>query len=299
MSSNTPLAGLIIRTAHVRQRGLGYIYAADPKKEQQEIPHAITFRYKDGLFTQGSANFDALSLAVIAKPEVGLVAVSGAGYYSAIMSSGTLTGDIIADASPPPPNPRTGGIRGVTEVGGRAYAAGLRGIAYMFNDDRKWLRIDEGLPDTFNIQAIHGFNEQEVYAVGREGEMWQSDGRSWTRRELPTSVTLTTVRCATNGLVYVAGHGGVLLVGRGDSWLLVDQTATKEIIWDTEWFKDNLYVSTMSNLFRLAGADLESVDFGKDTPKSFYQLSSADGEMWVNGEFDIMSFDGIKWTRIV
>jgi hypothetical protein len=99
--------------------------------------------------------------------------------------------------------------------------------------------------------------------------------------------------------VYVAGHDGVLLIGRSDTWHVVDQIATRDIIWDTDWFKDHLYVSTMSNLYRLAGTDLEPVDFGEDRPRSCYQLSSVDAELWSNGEFDLMSFDGIKWTRIV
>lgn len=299
MASKSPLSGLIIRAAQIRQRGLGYIYAADPKQEAQDIPHAVTFRYKDGIFIKGAANFDAHSLAVIAKPEVGLVAISGAGYYSAVMASGTRTGDIVADALPPPLAPRTGGLRRVAAIEGRAFAAGLRGIVYRFDDERRWVRIDDGLPYGFNIQAIHGFSETEVYAAGREGAMWQYDGRRWIERDSPTSATLTTIKCASDGFAYVAGHGGVLLRGRGDSWNAIEQSATDEIIWGLEWYADHLYVSTMTGVFRLEGANLEPVDFGDDKPKTSYQLSAADGELWSSGEFDLMSFDGTKWSRIV
>ena len=86
--TSLPLKGLIMRTAVARLPGLGYIYAADPKKEAEEIPHAITFKYKDGTFTRGEANYDAHSLTLVSQPEFGLIAVSGAGYYSAIMSVG-------------------------------------------------------------------------------------------------------------------------------------------------------------------------------------------------------------------
>ncbi|WLH10166.1 hypothetical protein PSH58_14705 [Pseudomonas hefeiensis] len=296
---DTPLKGLIMRTAVVRLPGLGYIYAADPKKEADEIPHAITFKYKDGTFTRGEANYDAHSLAVVSQPELGLISISGVGYYSAIMASGTTTGDIFDDSTPAPQEPRTGGIRAVAAINGKAFAVGLRGMVYRFDGPKRWVRVDDGLPKTFNVQAIHGFSDTEIYAVGRDGAIWLFDGRHWRPCESPTSVTLTSVRCAPDGAVYIAGHHGVLLQGRKDMWSVIDQTVVSDNIWDLEWFIDALYVSTMSNVYRLKQSQLEPVNFGDDPPASCYQLSAGTDVMWSNGEFDLMSFDGVEWTRIV
>lgn len=296
---DTPLNGLIMRTAMVRLPGLGYIYAADPKKEADEIQHAITFKYKDGTFIRGEANYDAHSLAIVSQPELGLIAVSGSGYYSAIMASGTSTGDIFDDSAPAPRTPRTGGIRSVAAIDGQAFAVGLRGMVYRFEGPKRWTRIDDGLPETFNAQAIHGFSGAEIYAVGREGAIWRFDGQNWHPCESPTSVTLTSVKCAPNGMTYIAGHRGVLLQGRNDMWSVINQTEVVDDIWDLEWFVDALYVSTMSNVYRLKQSQLEAVDFGDDRPKSCYQLSAGQDVMWSNGEFDLMSYDGIEWTRIV
>jgi hypothetical protein len=107
------------------------------------------------------------------------------------------------------------------------------------------------------------------------------------------------VKCAGDGKVYLAGHGGMLIQGRGDLWEIIPQEATQDDIWDIEWFNGELYVSTMHTVYRLTGERLDVVNFGDDAPKSCYQLSSANGVMWSNGEFDIMSFDGQKWSRIV
>lgn len=170
---------------------------------------------------------------------------------------------------------------------------------YRFEGPKHWTRIDDGLPETFNAQAIHGFSGNEIYAVGREGSIWRFDGHHWHPCESPTSVTLTSIKCAPNGIAYIAGHRGVLLQGRNDMWSVVDQTETSDDIWDLEWFIDALYVSTMSNVYRLKQSQLEPVDFGDDRPKSCYQLSAGKDVMWSNGEFDLMSFDGIEWTRIV
>jgi hypothetical protein len=164
---------------------------------------------------------------------------------------------------------------------------------------RTWTRIDEGLPDNVDLNAVHGFEASDLYAVGLLGDLWHYDGDTWTRRELPTNRTLSTIKCTEDGNVYIAGHGGTLIRGRGEAWEIVGQQQTKDDIWDLEWFDGKLYVSTMRNVYRLKTNELEAVDFGGDPPKSCYQLSSAKGVMWSNGEYDILSFDGQQWTRVV
>lgn len=296
---DTPLAGLIIRTAVVRSADVGYIYAADKKKEQKDIPHAITFKWTAGKFTRGEANYDASSACIAQHPDVALVNISGAGYYSVISANGNTCGEIFDNSRPPSKERRLGGFRSVNEIAGKAYAIGLRGMVYRLDQVKQWTRIDEGLPKTFDGQAMHGFDANDLYAVGRDGQLWQYDGKQWLQRELPTNVNLTAVKCAGDGKVYIAGHGGLLLRGRNDRWQDIAQQETQDDIWDLEWFEDELYVSTMHALYRLNKNALDKVAFGADTPKSFYQLSAAKGVMWSNGEFDLFSCDGKTWTRIV
>lgn len=295
----TPLKGLVMRTAAVRVPDTGYIIACDPAKEKEDIAHALVFRWNAGQFNAGDRNYNAHSMCVIDKPDVGYVDVSGQGYYSVTLRSGMKSGDILEEASPPPKKKRTASFRSVAAIGGKAYAVGLRGLVYRFDDIGRWTRIDDGLPETFNIQAIDGFGASDLYAVGRQGSLWQFDGKAWVERELPTDQHLTSVKCAGDAKVYAAGHHGILVRGRDDAWEVVDHGQTDDDIWDLEWFERKLYVSTMSAVCFLKGDALQAVDFGDDAPRSCYQLSAAKGVMWSNGEFDIMSFDGKKWTRVV
>ena len=119
---------------------------------------------------------------------------------------------------------------------------------------------------------------------------------SWSRmpesEDVPASLRFALVQ-------RIAGHDGMLIRGRENSWKVIDHKQTKDDIWDLEWFEGELYVSTLHAVYRLRGDRLEPVDFGADPPKSCYQLSSAPGVLWSNGEHDIMSFDGKNWTRIV
>jgi hypothetical protein len=299
MSQAAFMKGLVIRSAAVRLPDVGYIYACDPEKEKEDVPHTVVFRWSSKGVQKADRNYNAHSVCVIEQPDLGYVDVSGQGYYTINIKSGATSADIFETSEPRPAKRRLGGIRSVAEIAKKAYAVGLRGMVYRLDQVKKWTRLDEGLPDTFEGQAIHGFGESDIYAVGREGQLWQFDGKKWTRRELPTNVNLTAVKCAGDGKVYVAGHGGLLLRGRDDVWEEITHEAMDDDVWDVEWFDGSVYVSTMHAVYRLDKNALNKVDFGADAPKSCYQLSAAPGVMWSNGEFDIMSFDGKRWTRVV
>ena len=294
-----PLGGLIIRTGAVRLPTVGYILACDPKLEEKEIQHTISFTWKSGKFTRGKANFSAHSCCTVTEPEPGLVKLGGSGSYSIETQQGVTSGNIFSDSQPATSKPRFGEIRSSASIGGRAYAVGLRGIAYRLDGLKRWTRIDDGLPSTFNAQAVHGFSDADIYAVGRHGEVWHFDSRTWVQVDVPVNENLYSVLCAANGLVYFAGHGGTMVEGRKDKWTVLEQQVTAEDIWDLDWFGNQLFISTMSGLFRLAKNRLEPVEFGKDAPKTTYQLSAAEGVLWSVGRKDVMSFDGTKWSRVV
>jgi hypothetical protein len=283
------MTDLLIKTAIVRRPGLGYIYASDRKKEAAEIPHTIILKYKDGATERGESNYNAHSVCYITKPEPALVDVSGAGYYTVNAASGVITSSIEKGIQ---------GIRSVMAVDGYAVAVGLRGVVYQLEQLKQWRSLKNNLPDTFDGQAIHGSGIDDVYAVGRDGQVWHFDGTQWLQEAVPTSVTLTCVICIGNNVVYAGGHQGVLLEKKAGTWRIIE-TTINDNIWDLEWFNNELYASTLKHVYQLDKNDLSIVDFGEDTPKSCYQLSAGNGIMWSNGETDIMSFDGTKWTRIL
>jgi hypothetical protein len=99
------------------------------------------------------------------------------------------------------------------------------------------------------------------------------------------------------GYIYAGGHNGVLLEKKAGKWHIIE-TKMNDIIWDLAWFNNQLYVSSLKHVYHFDKNVLSVVNFGEDSPKSCYQLSTAAGVMCSNGESDIMSFDGTKWTRV-
>jgi hypothetical protein len=285
-----------IRDGVVWNQDFGYLLVCNPQTEET-TPYTWIRVWHQGQLSESWVEFNADSVCRTVSPGRGIVLTSAEGLYS-VFSSQVHAGSIFDESQPQPTQPRYGSIRAVAEIDGRAHAVGLRGMVYRLDTPALWTRIDEQLSREFDGQAIHGFSGSDLYAAGFRGELWHFDGRDWQRRDLPTNVNLTSVKCAADGVVYIGGHGGLLIRGRNETWEIIDHGETESDIWDLDWFAGELYVSTLSGLYRLKGSTLQPVAFGDDKPRSFYHLSVGEGVLWSIGEFDVMSFDGVQWVRV-
>jgi len=153
-----------------------------------------------------------------------------------------------------------------------------------------------GQTDAVGFESMDGYSAKEIYAVGWGGEIWQYDGSKWTDRNGPTSVILSSVCCAPDGVVYITGQQGIMIRGRNDLWETIawDDDVSVDL-WDLCWFQDKLYVSSMTALFTLEGNTLAPVDFGDIGEATCYSLTTAEGVLWSVGRDDVMSFDGATW----
>lgn len=297
MASNV-LEGLLIRTGVVRRADLGFLLAGDPVKEDAEEPHVTILKWKAGELTRIDSKFNANKTCIFEDPEYGLLRMASSGAYSVETRSGVSPGNIFKN-SPPPKAPRYGNIRKVATISGKAYAVGGTGWAFRLDQLASWTLIDEGLPTTFNIEAVGGFSGSDLYAAGYKGEVWHFDGKAWSPCKTPTNVNLNALLCADDGCVYAAGRGGLLMRGRGDTWEVIDQQTNSDDVWDLACFNGVVYASTLAAVYRLRGNDLVPVQFGQVAPKTCYHLSVAPGVMWSIGTDDVMSFDGTVWTRVI
>jgi hypothetical protein len=293
------LKGLLIRTGVLRRPDLGFLLAGEPAKEEAEIPHVAILKWKAGQITRVDAKFNAHTSCILEDPEYGVVRMSSSGGYSIETRGGVTSGNVFKDSYPGLQAERFGDIRSVASIAGKAYAVGGTGWAFRLDRIGGWTLIDKGLPTTFNIESIDGFSESDLYAVGYRGEVWRSDGGTWSRCESPTNVNLNTVLCGGDGVVYAAGSGGMMIRGRNSVWESMNHDDMNDDIWDLAWFGGSVYASTLAAVYRLNGGDLVAVSFEPDKPRSCYHLSVASGTMWSIGARDVMSFDGSRWTRII
>ncbi len=175
------------------------------------------------------------------------------------------------------------------------YAVGYQGMVYRFEDNRRWIRFDRGLPSTIDLQAIGG-GEEELCAVGRHGAIWIRDRDRWSECASPTNWHLTCITSTPSGEIYVAGHRGTLIRGKGAVWEVVDHDSTKSDLWSLQWFDGHLYAATIDDVLVLDDDAL--VSLSPNTLSSSYRLDVFRDKLWSFGQFDVAFWNGDEWSTI-
>lgn len=270
-----------------------YLVIKDRGLADQDIEHSrfIAFQ-RDQLAHMADKNWSSIAICVAKKPVEKMIAIGEDGEVFTYVG-GTSTDEVI--------QPQPVCLRGMGVVDGYPLACGMQRQVYKRIDENSWLAMHAPSPEqgaNAGFEAISGFSESEIYAVGWDGEIWQWDNSKWMNRTSPTNFILTGVCCAGNGKVYICGQNGTLLGGRDDLWELIELEDILDDFWDVCWFKDRLYITTMTMIFEYSDAGLIPVNFGEDRPGTCYALTQAEGVLWSVGSNDVFSFDGSTWTRI-
>jgi hypothetical protein len=290
----------MIQAAVPRSLAKGFVLACEPKLLDDGIAHAITMVWRDGdIISEVRAEYSANSICMISNPELSLVKTSPSGNFSVQSREEFIIGNIFRHAKPPSEREIYGSIHGVYSVAGKAYAVGFGGIVYRMDTIGDWSWIGEQLPESFDIAAIDGFSETDIYACGLKGALWHFDGETWRPLDSPTKLHLQKIRCTPEGAVYAAGAKGMILKNEGGAWRVVDHGGMDRDIWGLEYFAGKLYVSTFSGVFTLEGDKLEPVDFDGNSPQSTHKLAQCLECIWSVGDRDIVSFDGQTWSKII
>ena len=292
-----------IRTAMIRNKILSY-YITSVDEVDPEVPHTNFFVQKvakpKNQVSCDTWNWMAVSCCLITKPKEQCITLGDDGHINLLGSGEDLNEQI------PEPDDRSGDLREVRAIDGIPYVVGINRQCFRRPKAGVWERFDQGLPPGGKglpgLESIHGFNANELYAVGWKGEIWERSKRTkakWKLAAQPTTLAFFRVLCTEDGNVYAAGQGGIIFRGRSATWELIDHQDMKDDIFDLEWFAGKLWVSTMYSLHTLDDGHLTLVDFDGEPPSTCNHLSTADGLLWSIGAKDVMQFDGKEWTRIL
>ena len=270
----------------------------------KNVPVSLITRWA-GSWSSKTFDFAAVSLCIVTHPERSVLVAGNEG--TVIRWDAQDFSQEHIDTSPEGP-PSRGNIREISTIGKHAYAVGMGRMVYRCEGPANWVRIDKSVradfaaePDAgFNSSA--GFDENEIYAVGWDGEIWGCIDQRWTRFDSPTTLALHKVVCAPDGYVYALGKCGLIVRGRRDQWEVMSQDETSEDFWGACWFRGALYASTARGIFCFAEGKLRPVDTGiklKPRADCFYRLSAIDGCIWSVGEkMVIRSTEGVVWDEL-
>lgn len=247
------------------------------------------------MFPEGVA-WTCIGMATL-KPDGALrsvVAVDAQGaYWETLPANGeTLTGAI----------PGARGLRSLRTIGQYYYAVGMGRRVFRRIAEGKWENLSATAPaaseGVIGFEDVDGFNDDEVYAVGWQSEIWSRQNGTWHRHKAPTASNLNAVCCASDGKVYVVGDNGALLQGRGDAWQQLASARTENLL-DVAECDGQIFVITDFRLFKLVDSSLvEETEFADERPASFSMLEAGANTLLAIGPSQAFVYREHAWHRV-
>jgi hypothetical protein len=283
----------------IRSKVLVYLAMAGDESAEQKIPLTHFVLWDQGTWrTCHERRWLLAGVAVAKQPLEQMIAVGEWGDVYCIGSRDTHDEHVASGKGGPKDR---GPMRGVRRIGARIYAVGMDRQAYRRETANQWSNIgppSDKSDEVHGFEAVDGFDESQIYAVGWEGEIWKYDGQAWSALPSPTNLVLTDVCCAGDGSVYACGREGLLLKGRDQKWEILPANGVTHDFWSLAWFAERLWLASLYGLYVLGKDGPVPVDTGERKGITSYRLTVADGVLWSVGAKDVLSFDGRTWTRI-
>lgn len=257
---------------------------------------------KNGKWYSHKIEWTATHIDGVTEPELNIVAIGPAGLALIITKNGVTEETI--DNSNQGPKFR-GHIRDIRYIGKHFYAVGMSRQVYRREDINKWTRQDDEVVAPLGDVAVSGFNaidgtnEDNIYAVGFNGEIWHRDKKKWSQLESPTNFVLHMVKVIRTDLIFACGQNGVLLKSDGNTWASINQKVTTEDFWGIEWYKGTLYLSCDDGIFRLTDNDTLIKIKLKKGVTTYRNLHANAGLLWSFGPRHLMrTDDGENWNEV-
>ncbi len=156
-----------------------------------------------------------------------------------------------------------------------------------------------------NLNDLAGLNEQEMYAVGHAGTLWQRTQDKWRQRAFPTNLDLFTVAVAPDGTAYITDRRCSVWKGQEERWERIVQADSTLPYQDSAWFAGRLWCTNDSaGPFVLEGKKMVPAHQAKKDPMPAQVACfahridvSPDGKtMLVAGRHGAATYDGKTWT---
>ena len=179
----------------VRKKELGYLLATVDELVTENVSFSRVYSVKGGKLGSMDVDWLACSATVCRVPEERVLVMAQKGGAILVSGGGERKVEDLSEARKGFKR-KPGLMREIRAVAGRhAYAVGTGRQVYRRKAPGEWKCIDawsqvdsKELLD-YSFESIDGFSDNEIYAVGWEGEIWSYDGKKWTRLGSPTNLT--------------------------------------------------------------------------------------------------------------
>ncbi|MDQ1818135.1 hypothetical protein RBA41_33035 [Massilia sp. CCM 9210] len=168
--------------------------------------------------------------------------------------------------------------------------------------DRKTLPVPERNTYGTNndgFHAIDGFNTEDIYCGGGQGDLWRLDGKRWHHCPLPTNMVLENICCGGDGLVYIGMQNGSVLRGRESNWELIYKGTLSIPFKDMAWFDNRVWCTSDHGIWTIENGKLIEPDLPAEVRACSGSLAIGDGVMLLAGRYGATVYDGSSWTSLI
>lgn len=197
-------------------------------------------------------------------------------------------------------------VNNVRYIGNHFYVTGFRRAVLRRDGIEKWTHISRELgtdkSKKISFYDIDGFNEDDMYAVGDEGEAWHYNGKEWIQLDIPTNVDFYSVCCASDGNVYIGGVFHTIVKGRNDIWEVINHEFTNNqfqqiVDYNGRLLTVNEWGNTLYEIKPDGVTNMDTGDFDL-TGGECLCLAVGHGMLLVAGRESAAVFDGKKWYSL-
>lgn len=284
----------------IRESDIAYLIMVDNAALKMNMSFSSIVQWEpEGWGNGGQVDWRAIGAAVSQLPKRQLIVVGEYGHVKVLGGGEQYEEKIEVDGVKPQDR---GPLRFARTIGNEVFVVGMDRQVYRRGADKKWVSCEAGIAKTVGVsglESIDGVNENELYAVGWDGEIWHYQKSKWKQEDSPTKNILSSVCCAKNGEVYASGRQGLVLKREANTWRILDQEYKTEDFWSLAYFNDNLYACSLENVFQLNRDGIFfPIDINNGKALSTGKLVSGKGWLWSIGLKDVLGFDGTEWKQI-
>jgi hypothetical protein len=205
--------------------------------------------------------------------------------------------------------PQRGGVLNVQAIDGVVYGVGWRRSACKREGPNQWVSLWNKLPvpkvkrkvdeTDYGFEAIDGFSSDDIYAAGGEGDIWHYDGKAWKQIPFPSNMRIYNVCCGGDGFVYIAGHGGEVFRGRGNTWSKLCDGMTSYWFKNMVWYQDKVWATNDYGIYAFNEKGVHKLDLPDFVRASMGYMAQGDGVLVIAGMYGASMYDGNEWKSLV
>lgn len=214
------------------------------------------------------------------------------------------------------PIPYEFAIRNTRTIGGRLYVVGSARSVVRRIDRNNWEKLNKGihLPaqdeiktireqmlflDAAGFSCVDGFSENDIYAAGGKGDVWNFDGDEWRQIHFPSNMLIESICCGQDGYVYIGAQSGTVFKGRKDQWKMIHRGELTLPFRQMVWYENCVWATSDYGVWQIIGDDVVQPDLPSEVKMCTGYISCTEKTLVLAGYYGVARLENGHWDILI